>query len=62
MSRQPRLKLVVPVAVKSYGNFGAPLRLPTFADGCACPGCARRSWFVGRATAECAWCGMVLPV
>jgi len=29
-----------------------------------CPGCGRRSWVVGRATAECAneRCGFVVPI
>ena len=27
-----------------------------------CPGCARSQWLVGRVSAECAFCGFVLPL
>lgn len=27
-----------------------------------CPGCGRRHWFVGRVTAECAFCETALPL
>lgn len=27
-----------------------------------CPGCGRSHWIVGRATAECAFCGTALPL
>lgn len=27
-----------------------------------CPGCGREHWFVGRTTAECAFCGTALPL
>lgn len=27
-----------------------------------CPGCGHSSWSVGRTTAECAFCGTVLPI
>jgi hypothetical protein len=27
-----------------------------------CPGCGRRQWFVGRVTAECAFCETALPL
>jgi hypothetical protein len=27
-----------------------------------CPGCGHSQWFVGRATAECAFCGTALPL
>jgi len=27
-----------------------------------CPGCGRRHFYVGRITAECAFCGTVLPI
>lgn len=27
-----------------------------------CPGCSRTNWLVGRTTAECAFCGMALPL
>ena len=26
-----------------------------------CPGCGRSHWFVGRASAECGFCGTALP-
>ena len=27
-----------------------------------CPGCGRTNWLVGRKTAECAFCGLALPL
>lgn len=27
-----------------------------------CPACAKSNWFVGRSTAECAFCGTALPI
>ncbi|MEM8827080.1 MAG: hypothetical protein AAF205_01070 [Pseudomonadota bacterium] len=27
-----------------------------------CPGCSRSQWYVGRLTAECAFCDTVLPL
>jgi hypothetical protein len=27
-----------------------------------CPGCGKSNWYVGRATAECAFCGSALPI
>lgn len=27
-----------------------------------CPGCGRQHWFVGRVTAECAFCETALPL
>lgn len=27
-----------------------------------CPGCLRSQWFIGRSTAECAFCGTALPL
>lgn len=27
-----------------------------------CPGCGGSQWFVGRMTAECAFCGSALPI
>jgi hypothetical protein len=27
-----------------------------------CPGCGRTHWYVGRATAECGFCGTPLPL
>ncbi len=27
-----------------------------------CPGCGRSHWYVGRVTAECAFCGTALPM
>jgi hypothetical protein len=27
-----------------------------------CPGCGRTHWMIGRATAECAFCGTALPL
>lgn len=27
-----------------------------------CPGCARAHWYVGRVSAECAFCGTALPL
>ena len=26
-----------------------------------CPGCARSQWWIGRSSAECAWCSLTLP-
>lgn len=31
-------------------------------ENCACPGCGRHHWHVGRAYAECAFCGTALPL
>ena len=28
----------------------------------ACPGCGKTNWFVGRSTAECAYCATALPI
>ena len=28
----------------------------------SCPGCGRSHWFVGRTTAECAFCATALPI
>jgi len=27
-----------------------------------CPGCGRGHWYVGRLSAECAFCGVALPI
>lgn len=27
-----------------------------------CPGCGKSHWYVGRLTAECAFCGTALPI
>lgn len=27
-----------------------------------CPGCSRSHWYVGRVSAECGFCGTVLPL
>lgn len=27
-----------------------------------CPGCGRTHWLIGRATAECAFCGTAVPL
>jgi hypothetical protein len=27
-----------------------------------CPGCARSHWYIGRLTAECAYCGTAVPM
>lgn len=27
-----------------------------------CPGCTHTNWMIGRAVAECAFCGTVLPL
>jgi hypothetical protein len=27
-----------------------------------CPGCGRSQWYVGRSSAECAFCGVALPL
>jgi uncharacterized protein (DUF983 family) len=27
-----------------------------------CPGCGRTSWYIGRSTAECSFCGTALPL
>jgi hypothetical protein len=27
-----------------------------------CPGCGRTHWYIGRAMAECAFCGTALPL
>lgn len=27
-----------------------------------CPGCGRTHWFIGRATAECAFCATAMPL
>jgi|TARA_R100000501_G_scaffold10060_1_gene19778 hypothetical protein len=27
-----------------------------------CPGCGHAHWYIGRATAECAFCNTVLPL
>jgi hypothetical protein len=27
-----------------------------------CPGCGKSNWYVGRTTAECAFCGSALPL
>ncbi|HEY0447252.1 MAG TPA: hypothetical protein VGD19_12445 [Allosphingosinicella sp.] len=27
-----------------------------------CPGCARSSWIIGRALAECGFCGTAIPL
>lgn len=35
---------------------------PVYRTGAACLGCGRSSWHVGRASAECAFCGTVLPL
>jgi hypothetical protein len=31
-------------------------------EPCACPGCHRTHWLVGRVLAECAFCGTALPI
>jgi hypothetical protein len=47
------------------GFYGVNCNLsPLFVAGRvnACPACNKRSWHVGRITAECASCGTVLPI
>jgi hypothetical protein len=38
--------------------------VPTYADGQVnrCPSCLRSQWYIGRSTAECAFCGTALPL
>lgn len=38
--------------------------IATYRPGSAnhCPACARSHWLIGRATAECAFCGTALPL
>ncbi|HEX6260227.1 MAG TPA: hypothetical protein VFZ51_06205 [Woeseiaceae bacterium] len=38
--------------------------LPIYREGKAnvCPGCGAGQWFIGRITAECAFCGTALPL
>lgn len=35
---------------------------PTHTPHCACPGCSRSHWYVGRMMAECAFCGTAIPL
>lgn len=50
-----------PVASEHWLHHGY---LPTYADGemNRCPGCLRSQWYIGRSTAECAFCGTALPL
>ena len=36
---------------------------PTYRAGspCQCPGCGGSNWWLGRTSAECAFCGTALP-
>lgn len=36
--------------------------IPLYDSGMACPGCRRRSWLIGRLSAECAGCGTSLEL
>lgn len=38
--------------------------IPAYRAGQAnhCPGCGRAHWLVGRLSAECAFCGVALPI
>ena len=58
LSALPRSEYVVP------GCRGALRGIPTYRAGSEnrCPACARSHWLVGRATAECAFCGTALPL
>lgn len=35
---------------------------PAYTTGCRCPGCSRGHWYIGRNSAECAFCETVLPL
>jgi hypothetical protein len=42
---------------------GAFRRMPVYHhdEGTRCPDCDRQQWNVGRVSAECAFCGAILP-
>lgn len=37
-----------------------PLFRPQYSN--ACPGCGHSNWYVGRVTAECAFCATAMPI
>lgn len=42
----------------------SPARIPfglAYRSGMDCPGCGKSHWYVGRITAQCAFCAFVIP-
>lgn len=39
-----------------------PLLVPTYEPGCRCPSCRKRNWYIGRFTAECAFCTLPMQL
>ena len=48
--------LIPPIAQRGYHIFYRA------DEANHCPGCGRTHWYVGRMTAECAFCGTALPL
>jgi hypothetical protein len=48
--------LIPPIAQRGYHIFYRAH------EANHCPGCGRTHWYVGRMTAECAFCGTALPL
>lgn len=63
----------LPASLRLVPAPGKPARRPVVVEGRGyrpqyhhgevnhCPGCGRSQWWVGRASAECAFCATVLP-
>lgn len=69
--QQPRLHVVPIVPVISAATTRTAVARPelrgfhvVFRSGETnrCPGCGRSHWYVGRTTAECAFCETALPI
>lgn len=62
--RDPKLDALLAsqkAASLTFGVSHQPLRLLTYRPGRACPDCDGENWWIGSTSAECGYCGSVLP-
>jgi uncharacterized protein (DUF983 family) len=54
---EPLLRVVEPLPLPRTFDPAHRGYVVTYRAGLDCPGCGRSQWWVGRVSAECAWCG-----
>lgn len=62
--KRPNLRLVTDNPMKRAHDPSLRGYVVTYRRGEVnhCPGCGRSQWWVGRVSAECAFCGTALPL
>ncbi len=64
-ARKPRLAVVIGTARPTLAaRLATRAYHPVYRPGEVnrCPGCGQSQWWVGRSTAECAFCAAVVPI